>query len=86
MRRNNKQKIGDTPIDADGGGEKLPVLFATIHWRSESRPDGWTSEEVEDLNIEANRHIPELYKALKEQRDQRLRDRRSGAGLRKRPK
>ncbi len=50
----------------------IPALFATIHFRSEERPDGYTEDEIELMNIEANRHIPELYATLKAARDARL--------------
>jgi hypothetical protein len=39
---------------------QLPALFATIHHQSESRPDGYTPEEITDLNNRANAHLPHL--------------------------
>lgn len=52
--------------------EPIPCLFATIHWRSPERPDGYTADEVELMNIEANRHIPNLYAELMASREARL--------------
>lgn len=34
---------------------RLPALFATIHFRSERRPNGYTDEEITELNELANR-------------------------------
>jgi hypothetical protein len=33
----------------------LPALFATIHVRSAERPDGYTADEIAELNRVANR-------------------------------
>ncbi|MDO9077433.1 MAG: hypothetical protein Q7U72_08290 [Brevundimonas sp.] len=51
----------------DQDDDKIPALFATIHFRSEQRPSGYTDAEVAWLNVVANRHIPELYGKLLEQ-------------------
>lgn len=32
----------------------IPSLFATIHWRSPQRPNGYTAEEVEEINRKLN--------------------------------
>ena len=32
----------------------IPVLFATIHYRSEERPEGYTDEDIAELNEAAN--------------------------------
>lgn len=37
--------------------EHLPVIFATVHHRSESRPNGWTPAMIEAANIVGNEHI-----------------------------
>lgn len=42
----------------------IPALFATIHHRSDRRPDGYTTEDISLLNVQANKHIPELHAAL----------------------
>jgi hypothetical protein len=34
---------------------RIPALFATIHFRSEQRPDGYTDDEIVRLNELANR-------------------------------
>ena len=44
--------------------EPIPALFATIHHRSEERPNGYTAEDMSWLNVQANRHIPDLYASL----------------------
>lgn len=33
---------------------EIPALFATIHFRSDKRPDGYTDDEIVDLNKLAN--------------------------------
>ena len=32
----------------------IPALFATIHFRSAQRPDGYTDEDIQALNAIAN--------------------------------
>jgi hypothetical protein len=32
----------------------IPALFATIHFRSDVRPDGYTDEDIAELNKLAN--------------------------------
>lgn len=32
----------------------LPALFATIHFRGPQRPDGYTADEITELNRAAN--------------------------------
>jgi hypothetical protein len=51
----------------DQDDDNIPALFATIHFRSERRPNGYTDAEVAWLNVVANKHIPELYAKLLEQ-------------------
>jgi hypothetical protein len=36
---------------------ELPALFATIHFRSPQRPDGYTDEDIAELNRLANAHL-----------------------------
>lgn len=36
----------------------VPALFATIHFRSDQRPDGFTDEEIARLNEVANAKDP----------------------------
>lgn len=43
---------------ADDQLRLIPALFATIHWRSPRRPNGYTPEQVEELNRMANAHLP----------------------------
>lgn len=51
----------ENPIDPDEIPDNLiPALFATIHHRSEHRPDGYTPEDIEDMNNAANAHLPHL--------------------------
>ena len=52
----------------------IPALFATIHFRSEARPDGYTEQEVSWLNVVANEHLPELYQEMLEAHRQRFPD------------
>lgn len=44
--------------------DQIPALFATIHHRSDARPDGYTAEQISWLNVLANQHIPDLYETL----------------------
>lgn len=50
---------------ADPEDDKIPNLFATIHFRSDKRPNGYTSEDIAEMNIAANSHIPELADGLR---------------------
>lgn len=34
----------------------VPVLFATIHHKSDQRPDGYTAEDIAELNNVGNAH------------------------------
>jgi hypothetical protein len=61
-----------TYIQSDKSDDQIPSLFATIHFRSEQRPDGYTNDDIELLNIQANKHIPDLYEKLVRQREERL--------------
>lgn len=36
---------------------QIPALFATIHHKSDERPDGYTSDDIADLNDKANAHL-----------------------------
>jgi hypothetical protein len=50
--------------DQDEREKHIPSLFATIHWRSEDRPDGYTDADVAWLNVIANKHLPRLHRRL----------------------
>lgn len=49
-----KAKKSDQTPGPEIDGKPIPSLFATIHWQSPERPDGYTSEEVEDINRQLN--------------------------------
>lgn len=51
-------------MSKDAEDKAIPSLFATIHWRSDERPDGYTPADVSWMNVIANRHIPDLYEQL----------------------
>jgi len=36
---------------------QLPALFATIHHKSDRRPNGFDPEDIEQLNKDANAHL-----------------------------
>lgn len=55
--------MGDFMADNDSD-DAIPAIFATIHHRSEGRPGGYTDEQISWLNVQANRHLPELYEKL----------------------
>jgi hypothetical protein len=42
----------------DGEPPEIPALFATIHFRSDDRPDGYTDEDIAALNAIANKPKP----------------------------
>ncbi len=63
---------------SDKSDDQVPSIFATIHFRSPSRPNGWTDDELELANIQINKHIPELYQKLVRQRNERLARTRPG--------
>ena len=56
------------------GDKPNPSLFATIHWRSDTRPDGYTPAAVSWMNVIGNRHIPELYAKLLDEHRQAFPD------------
>lgn len=45
--------MADEPED-DQEPEAIPALFATIHFRSDERPDGYSDEDIAELNELAN--------------------------------
>lgn len=58
----DKNKV---PSEARGDGaadEDIPALFATIHFKSDRRLDGYTDEEIAELNRIANFRAPEIRK------------------------
>ena len=46
--------------------DQIPAIFATIHFKSEDRPNGYEDHDISRMNVIANRHIPELYQSLKD--------------------
>ena len=42
----------------DGESPNIPALFATIHFRSPERPDGYTDADIAALNAIANKPKP----------------------------
>lgn len=40
--------------DAGPTDMTIPSLFATIHFKSDERPDGYTAEDIAELNQKAN--------------------------------
>lgn len=42
--------------EAKDGPDPIPALFATIHFRSAERPNGYTDDEIAKLNQTANLH------------------------------
>ena len=49
---------GDDHHDDDDSG--IPALFATIHFKSDQRPDGFSAKDMWDMNNAANSHLPHL--------------------------
>ena len=45
--------MADEPED-DQASADIPALFATIHFQSDERPDGYTDEDIAKLNRLAN--------------------------------
>jgi hypothetical protein len=44
----------DPSISPTDPSDDIPALFATTHFRSPERPDGFTSEDLQELNELAN--------------------------------
>lgn len=40
--------------DGEADDKPIPSLFATIHFKSDERPDGYTAEDIAELNEKAN--------------------------------
>jgi len=49
--------MSDKP-EGDQKPKDIPALFATIHFRSDDRPDGYTDEDIAALNVMANQPKP----------------------------
>jgi len=59
-------------IDHDETGKEelddlLPVLYASIHFQSEHRKNGHTPEDMFDMNLLGNQHLPDLQRKMLEQ-------------------
>ncbi len=50
--------MSDKP-ESDQKPPDIPALFATIHFQSDERPDGYTDEDMQALNSLANTPKPE---------------------------
>lgn len=46
------------PTPPDEFRADVPSLFATIHFRSEARPNGYTDKELEEINMALNPKRP----------------------------
>ena len=53
--------MADKP-EKDQNPPVIPALFATIHFRSDARPDGYTDEDIRALNDIANEPQPKPAK------------------------
>jgi hypothetical protein len=53
--------MADEP-EGDQETADIPALFATIHFRSDARPDGYTDEDIAALNAIANKRSPKPSK------------------------
>lgn len=49
--------MADEP-EGDQEPVDIPALFATIHFQSDERPDGYTDEDIQALNALANTPKP----------------------------
>jgi hypothetical protein len=47
-------------LESDQKPPDIPALFATIHFKSDDRPDGYTDEDIRALNTLANTPKPRL--------------------------
>lgn len=50
----------DQPEADHDDDDNLPRLFATIHHKSDERPDGYSSKDLWNMNNLANSHLPHL--------------------------
>jgi hypothetical protein len=53
--------LADEPED-DQEPPNIPALFATIHFQSDERPDGYTDEDIAALNAIASKRSPKPSK------------------------
>jgi hypothetical protein len=53
--------MADEPED-DQASADIPALFATIHFQSDERPDGYTDEDIAALNAIASKRSPKPSK------------------------
>jgi hypothetical protein len=51
----NLHRGADTGAEAPREESCIPALFATIHFRSPQRPDGYTAEDLAEINGQLNR-------------------------------
>lgn len=49
-----KAKVAGKAEEPKPNEQDVPALFATIHFRSERRPEGYTDDEIAELNRAAN--------------------------------
>ena len=56
--------LNDEPMsDVDND---IPALYATIHFKSEHRPNGHTAADMVRMNNAANAHLPHLQQDVPE--------------------
>lgn len=48
------KKPSEAKDPSDSPEAEIPALFATIHFRSDARPDGYTDEDIAEMNRLAN--------------------------------
>ena len=56
------------PVLNPSEDDKIPALFASIHHQSEDRPDGYSPADFFWMNHDANAHLPELQKSMRDDR------------------
>lgn len=45
------------PMSVEPVEDDIPALFATIHFKSDDRPNGYTMEDIEEMNRLANSRL-----------------------------
>ncbi|MFA4950459.1 hypothetical protein [Brevundimonas sp.] len=53
MKRSKPKSKLKTPPETE-----IPALFATVHFQSDERPDGYSAEDIASLNAIANKAKP----------------------------
>lgn len=65
VKQDKPERVDEVILPANAVADQedealIPNLFATIHFKSDDRPNGYTDEDIENMNNAANAHLPHL--------------------------